>query len=181
MNIHSTGKDNFIVELSKKDMQELDITYEEMDYSKIETRRVIWTIIEKARDNLGRDIDPSGNLIIEASADTSGGCVLSFTVTDLRQGARRRHPLRLTKTAECVVYEFDNIDNLLDIINHLKKQGMRKGGRIFSKGEKYRLIFDSLPGEKERRHLEEYATPIVKNDLVSAHTVEHWKRMGRII
>ena len=82
MNIHKADANKFIVELSPFDMNELDITYEEMDYSDIETRRVIWTILEKVRESTGCDVDPSGRLVIEAAADADGGCILCFTVPE---------------------------------------------------------------------------------------------------
>ncbi len=180
MNIHSTGKDTFFVELSKKDMQELDITYEEMDYSKIETRRVIWTIIEKARDNLGRDIDPSGNLIIEAASDSSGGCILNFTVVRRKRRAEDRQPPRLTKTAGGIIYEFENADNLLDLISRIRKPGRLTKAVLFSKDEKFRLLVEKLPGEEERRLLEEYAEPLGNDSLTVAHTLEYWRKSGRL-
>ena len=80
MDIQPIGNNKFIVGLSCDDLNNLDITYEAMDYSDIETRRVIWTILERVRNSTGRDIDPSGNLIIEASPDSSGGCILIITV-----------------------------------------------------------------------------------------------------
>ena len=109
MKINSPNKAKIIVELTRDDMRELDITYENMDYSNIETRRVIWTILDKARKTLCRDIDPSGKMTIETIPLDTGGCVIFFTVND---------------TSECIrniiagnedVYEFDSLDNVLDL------------------------------------------------------------------
>ena len=65
MDIQPISSNKFIVGLTLDDMIELDITYDEMDYSNIETRRVIWTILDTVRKDTGRDVDPSGNLMIE--------------------------------------------------------------------------------------------------------------------
>ncbi|MBO5410219.1 MAG: adaptor protein MecA, partial [Clostridia bacterium] len=78
MNIQSPAEDKIIVDLTKQDMLELEITYEEMDYSTIETRRVIWTLLDEAGKALGREFDPSRRMIIEAMPKNEGGCVLSF-------------------------------------------------------------------------------------------------------
>ena len=59
MKINSPAEDRIIVDLTQQDMTELDITYEDMDYSTIETRRVIWTLLDKAGRILGRELDPS--------------------------------------------------------------------------------------------------------------------------
>lgn len=79
MKIESSGEEKITVALSSEDMRELDITYDEMDYSNIETRRVIWTILDKARLSLGRSVNPEDRLLIEVSPLENGGCILSFT------------------------------------------------------------------------------------------------------
>ena len=79
MDIQPISNNKFIVGLTCDEMKDLDITYEDMDYSNIETRRVIWTILDTVRRDTGRDVDPSGNLMIEAAPDTDGGCLLMFT------------------------------------------------------------------------------------------------------
>lgn len=175
MNFYSTGKNKFVVELSQKDMQELDITYEEMDYSKIETRRVIWTILEKVRNCHGRDIDPSGNLLIEAAADSFGGCVLSFTVAEKRRLADRQ-PLKLTKTADSPVYEFQSENDLLDMMMVSGGTELIKSNRLFKKGQKFRLVLSLTPSGKEKRLLEEFSVSVGKDLFTVSSTVEHWQR-----
>lgn len=60
MKIEAPEENKIVVRLTADDMTKLHITYEEMDYANIETRRVIWTLLDEARRELGRDIDPSG-------------------------------------------------------------------------------------------------------------------------
>ena len=57
MKIDSNSEGKITVALSNEDMNELDITYDELDYSNIETRRVIWTLLDKAGQQLGKCID----------------------------------------------------------------------------------------------------------------------------
>ena len=66
MKIEAPEENKIVVRLTADDMTKLHITYEEMDYANIETRRVIWTLLDEARRELGRDIDPSGRMLIEA-------------------------------------------------------------------------------------------------------------------
>ena len=73
MDIQPISSNKFLVGLSRDDMIDLDITYDDMDYSNIETRRVIWTILDTVRRDTGRDVDPSGSLMIEAAPDPCVG------------------------------------------------------------------------------------------------------------
>ena len=82
MKIEAPEENKIVVRLTADDMTKLHITYEEMDYANIETRRVIWTLLDEARRELGRDIDPSGRMLIEALPAREGGCVLQFTVLE---------------------------------------------------------------------------------------------------
>ena len=59
MKIDSNSEGKITVALSNEDMNELDITYDELDYSNIETRRVIWTLLDKAGQQLGKTQPPS--------------------------------------------------------------------------------------------------------------------------
>ena len=56
MKIKAQTDNRICIELTQEDMLELDITYEELDYSNIETRRVLWTLLDEARLKLGRNI-----------------------------------------------------------------------------------------------------------------------------
>ncbi|MBQ8783683.1 MAG: adaptor protein MecA [Clostridia bacterium] len=180
MNIHSLGKNKFIVELSRSDMQELDITYEEMDYSKIETRRVIWTILQKVRDDFGKDVDPTGNLLIEASADSQGGCVLSFTVSEKRRSCDLRQALKLTKTTDSIVYEFSSENALLDMLTAVGASAFKNQNRLFKNGERFRLVLKKQPGYADKMLIEEYGAQVGRDTLTLSHTFEHWQSVGML-
>ena len=95
MNIESVNDEKIRVTLSREDMKSLDITYDEMDYSNIETRRVIWTVLDEARAHLGKDIDTDGRLLIEVCPLDDGGCIMYFSSAKENEksfGARRRIP-----------------------------------------------------------------------------------------
>ena len=53
MKIEAPEENKIVVRLTADDMTKLHITYEEMDYANIETRRVIWTLLDEARRELG--------------------------------------------------------------------------------------------------------------------------------
>ena len=167
MKINSPNKAKIIVELSRDDMLDLDITYEDMDYSNIETRRVIWTILDKARLELGRDIDPSGKLTIETIPLNTGGCVIFFTVNALST------ELKAVVSENESVYEFDSIDNVIDLLSSLKSKS--PVGDLYSTDTgKFRLIIKQ--GEKNINKIKfgEYSHLCREGKLTAEMTKEHW-------
>ena len=140
MNINSPAEDKIIVELTEQDMLGLDITYDEMDYSTTETRRVIWTLLDEAGKALGRELDPSRRMIIEAMPK-NGGCILSFTILDGKRKYLMQKQL-LKKHPQTVLCEFDCVDSLYKAAESLKKSGHFESS-LFESGGKYRLIINA--------------------------------------
>lgn len=168
MDIQPLGSNKFLVGLNSEDLRELDITYDSMDYANIETRRVIWTILDSVRRNTGRDIDPSGNLIIEASPDGSGGCILMFTVPVSSSDIGTV----ISKSNATQIFEFRNSDDLLDAMSAVGTNSIK--GRIFTNGKKFRA---ELPAEKAalyRHIIEEFGVFVGNDSITCATTHEHW-------
>ena len=118
MKIQAPAENRITIELSARDMDALNITYEQMDYSNIETRRVVWTLLDRAGHELKRDIDPSGRMIIEAVPAGRGGCVLKFTLcSDGSRGVRQ--PPSIKKGENTAVYEFGSLDDVMDAAHAL--------------------------------------------------------------
>ncbi len=180
MYFYPISKNKIIAELSKEDMTELDITYEQMDYSNIETRRVIWTVLEKIREFSGRDIDPSCNLLIEAVASHDGGCVLCFTIPDSKKTIYPSKPPVLTKNTSDIVFEFENINAMLDMLRSIGIKNLLPDGRIYKKDKRYRILLECAPSPESQRKMEEFGTFIGQNPVISAHTAEHWEQAGKI-
>ena len=141
-----------------------------MDYSDIETRRVIWTILDRVRSYTGKDIDPSGNLIIEASSDNCGGCVLTFTVPFSRSDIGTV----ISKTNPTQIFEFENINDLLDVLTAV---GITEG-KIFTDGKKFRAEFPTRTSTLCRRMIEEFGRFVGCDSITAARTHEHWKEIS---
>ena len=169
MNIQPISSNKFIVGLSLDDMIELDITYDEMDYSNIETRRVIWTILDTVRRDTGRDVDPSGNLMIEATPDANGGCLLMFTVAN-----GKKTGTVISKSEPTKIFEFENVDNLLDFMRFLENKTIF---RIFSSDGKYRIELQTEEADSLYRIITEYGRFVGKDSLTVAFTHEHWSEV----
>ena len=119
MKIEAIGGEKILVALSDKDMTELDITYDEMDYSNIETRRVIWTILDEAKRSLGKSIDTDGRILIEVTPSDDGGCVMCFTTLPSND-YKSKKKLIIKKDAEPIIFKALDENAFLDALNVLK-------------------------------------------------------------
>ena len=169
MNIQPIGTNKFIVSLSREDLSELDITYDTMDYANIETRRVIWTILDRVSSSTGKDIDPSGNLVIEAAPDSAGGCVLMITVPFSRMNIGTV----VSKTAATQIFEFESLNDLLDALGTVKINE----NRLFTDGRKFRAEFPTEKTAVCRRIIEEFGRFVGNDHLTAAVTHEHWQEL----
>lgn len=172
MKINSPADDRITVDLTKQDMVELDITYEDMDYSTIETRRVIWTLLDEAGKVLGKELDPTRRMIIEAIPKSEGGCLLNFTILDSKKRSFSQKQL-LKKQCECFICEFENLDTLYRAAEGYT--GTAESS-LFNKDGKYRLILSGFCDAREiRQHFSEFSTVTNSDRLACEHTKEHWK------
>ena len=176
MKITSPSEDRIIVDLSPQDMTELEITYEALDYSAIETRRVIWTLLDAAGKKLGRDIDPTKRMIIEAMPRRNGGCTLVFTVIEGLCGDRK--PL-LKKLSENLVCEFGNLDDLYRAAQSVTAKGKKTESSLYSNGGKYILLLNSpLEPDILRCRLNEFGRCEICEKLEADYIKEHWQLLA---
>lgn len=150
MKIEAIGEEKILVALSDKDLIELDITYDEMDYSNIETRRVIWTILDEAKRSLGKSIDTDGRILIEVTPSDDGGCIMCFTampVTDYKL----KKKLVMKKEAEPILFKALDHDAFLDTIDILTKSSdSSRSFEIFSYNKNfYFVIYPKITGSEK--------------------------------
>lgn len=177
MNITVQAENTICIELTRNDMTELDITYEELDYSNIETRRVLWTLLDEARHELGRDIRLTAKMLIEAVPDGSGGCSIYFTVNDEKSNAPGRKVL-VKLTGAKTVCQSSNIDCIGELSNVLHGIGKISKSELYTDGEKYRLIISpkaSFVGDVNSV-VSEFCD--ICDGFSAAFTEEHWKLLA---
>ena len=181
MKIVSPQENKIVVELTSDDLTELDITYEEMDYGNIETRRVIWTILDRARHTLSRDIDPSGKMLIETVPTPEGGCVLYITVLETPPHSLGcRGVLRIHKERTRFTYAFASLDDLTACAARIR-ESVREPCRssLFLLDGQYRLtVHSALPPRRVRTLLAEYGVPCADGALPDAFLREHGKLLA---
>ena len=152
-------KENYIfIELTNEDMQKLNITFDNMDYSNVETKRVIWTLLDEAKHSLGRDFDMGENFKVEALPGVDGGCLLFFTLKE------KHARYKLSNRDISLTYEFDKIDDCFDLSKSLtnKEKESVKSSLYLIKG-KYFLVVTGKIKHALMMKLNEFAS-CVKSD-----------------
>lgn len=175
MKINSPAENRITVDLTEQDMAELEITYEEMDYSTIETRRVIWTLLDEAGKALGKELDPSRRMIIEAIPKSEGGCVLNFTLLDAKRRVNPQKQL-LKKQSESFICDFDSLEALYRAAESVN---ICHESSLYEKDGKYRLIISGMcDSGNTARYFSEFGRVTVCNPLICEHTKEHWNLLA---
>jgi len=183
-----TGR-KIVVELSREDMEQLDITYEALDYACVDTRRVIWIILDRVRENTGCDIDPSGQLLIDAMPRPAGGCILFFTIKGGSGGDTFGCCVaeRVLRKQEQLVaaFEFEDINAVLDCASayaralHSESERLFSAGELYTNGLRWRLLL--CPAQELSRILQffnEYAQFCGEDSFAADQTREHWQPVG---
>ncbi len=179
MKIEAIGEEKILVALSDKDLIELDITYDEMDYSNIETRRVIWTILDEAKRSLGKPIDTDGRILIEVTPSDDGGCIMCFTtmpVTDYKS----KKKLIMKKEAEPILFKALDHNAFLDTIDILAKSSdSSRNFEIFSYNKNfYFVIYPKITGsEKIAYILSDYGEAYFGDTEFLNHILEHGEKI----
>lgn len=154
--------------LTTEDMQELGLSYEEMDYSDSATREALLEVLNCARSQV--HFNPRRQkLFIEIYPCEGGGCVLYFTClhTD-RGGQAGMRP---------VIFEFENAGELAAAAQGAYRQYRQRIYRsaLYRLEEHYRLLVWPLDYTDRLSiyFLSEYGRCVGEGALLAAYTDEH--------
>lgn len=180
MRIEAQNEFRIAVELTNEDLSELDITYDDLDYSNIETRRVLWTILDEARQTLGRDINLSEKMLIEAIPGTKGGCVIYFTVLPKDQ-KKKGNRLLVKKDFDPIICDFNSINGVIDVSRQLAKNKELPKSELYTYKRIYRLII--YPKDYDNKCFETTLQEFgqlhnQKTQIIIARTKEYWEKLA---
>lgn len=128
LELNLIGKEKLEILLTRADMDDFNISNENLDYKNTETRRAVWDILDKAKKKTGFDA-ASGKIRIDALPSKSGGCVIFITKTE--------HPFTTEEKMNCpkdnlpetfektfmTIYGFSSISELLNVCRFLSLRG----------------------------------------------------------
>ena len=134
--------------LSSTELESYGITYEEIDYGNIETRRLLWTLKGEVQKRFGYTLPLSGKLLIEVIKEQESSIRICFS--SLNGKTRDEHSVKqLVKSLSGpVIAEFTEFEDMLFAVSLL--DGNTESS-LFEKNGKYRILF--FPPEKEKEEL----------------------------
>lgn len=117
MTFEAMNSNCLIVELSKEEMEQYDITYDTLDQKSARTKSFIRKILSRAYELKYDNLSNCRKITVEALPIGDGGCF--FILTFLKTPSGR---YRVKRPAEKVTLEAENMDDLLDFVSAAKKR-----------------------------------------------------------
>lgn len=158
------------ITLSPHDMNSLQITYRQMDYSDQKTRTVLQKLLELAQQKTGFSCPDHGKLLIELFPVAEGGCTVIFTVIS-------------TEEMECIVFSFSQLETMIQAAVKAVEQGYcpHPDGcccSLYRLSSEYRIVCRPLRALSPCAPiLAEYGRNAGTGELAQAFTAEH----GRLL
>lgn len=152
--------------LTRSDLEKMHLTFDTMDYADANTRQMIHTLLEHARQELHIAANTHGRTIIEAFGERDGGCRIVFKLPP-EEGRLR---LMVKRRSSPVLFTFGGIDPLLDACAALPVQ---PESDLYRYGRNYFLL---LAGGREpgiHAVLSEYGTDLEADPIRVEAVREH--------
>ena len=167
--------DKLKVSLTQKDLEEMGISYESIDYSDENTRKALVSLLEKGRAQTG--FNPRrAKLYIEVFPSQDGGCVIYYTRL---QGGEVFAAGRFVPGPSPVVFAFDSSEALIQACSGAKRRCIHRilRSRLYLLEKQYRLVIWSLDYSDNVSvlFLSEYGRPVGEGAVLAAFTEEHGK------
>lgn len=116
MNYESLNDNVLLIELTQKEMEQFDITYESLN-NNAKTKDAVKRILRNIRPNSS---NANQKIVVEALPTQNGGCFFIFTFK-----SPKKYRYRVKKT-DNLILKTRSIDDLLDFISASKKQTRKK-------------------------------------------------------
>lgn len=178
MNIEITPPAQLKVTLSGAELAESGLSYNDLDYKNEDSKRFLWSLIQRARGN-GFDRSAFSKMIIEVFPAPDGGCVIYFTCT--AEAGRSGAKLRLHRTeSRTEIFSFADSDDLIDAVRAVGSMYPEKAARLSSTlyltDGGYRLLVSGRGGIGEiSLVLGEYGKRCGSDSAAAAYLSEHGK------
>lgn len=181
MDIEMISDNKIKITLKREDMQKLDISYSEFDYSSMNTRRIIWTLLCEAKNSLSMDIDLFSKMMIEVLPEKEEGCTVFFTM--LEEGTcSAQSKIMIRKNLKPCIFEFETAEELMAALEGMGSfpADTLNDSELFLMGERYRLIVSTMGRGSVclPDYFTEFGRYIGEGNTMAAYTKEHGKHLA---
>ena len=107
--------------MSNKDMKKYEITCDALDYSDSETKRVLRSILDEAKQKTGFDTEGQ-QIYVQVFPSKDGGCEMYVTRTSLHTKNTLPVPVHNTVRQRATIFKFKNTTDMLEACRHLQTQ-----------------------------------------------------------
>lgn len=161
--------------LTSDELGEYGITYEEIDYKNIETRRVLWTVLDKIKQRYGVKINFAGKLLIEVIKESGNNVRLCFSSLP-PHGCDEKSVKQLVKTENLpLVAEFQTFEDVLSALINIENF-VADASLLYEKNGRYRMLFYCSADKKSLLYgmLCEFSNVSDASAVERARCEEHW-------
>ena len=174
MKIELYENDKLKITLGHEELLKNSMSFDSLDYNNMETRKLIWDLLEEAKRSTGFDPMKS-KLLIEAVPSKNGGCVLFFTQIS-KSSFNKQNVLNKIYPYVPIIYKFNNFDDLLDAVRLLAGTDLSNisDSQLLSFNNKYLLIiYQSIPlYDNQKMLLNEFASKVCEDSLKCSYYLE---------
>ncbi len=156
MKIDAIDEKSILVELSKEDLLKNKITYEQLDYSNEETRKLVRLVLEKVRLETGRMVNDIGSLEVDVMPDSFGGCLMIF---------KEKETSQCKKEETEAVFITEEINDIIDLARRLKKEKAMIEKTELYRFEKTLVLFIGEVSDAQYAAVSEYLEPLIINEM----------------
>jgi negative regulator of genetic competence, sporulation and motility len=177
MELTPIGKEKLEIMLTKKDMERFRLTAERLDYKNTETRRAVWTILDKAKRQTGFDA-ANGQIRIDALPGKAGGCVIFITKTEKEMNGEGKQTE--SEKTWAAVYSFSCLAHMLAASRFLRERAYRGESAAFADEHESGKYYLALSGHEKSPYsvFESMFVSEFGKKLYSEHALAYIKEHG---
>ena len=159
--------------LSSPELESYGITYEEIDYGNIETRRLLWTLQREVQKIYGYRIRLSGKILIEVIKDSTDIIRICFSVLSSEEDDDSSVKQLIKSSTAPLIAEFSAFEEMLEAVSVIDSSTKCC---LFENNGKYRISFHTDDETKVRLifSLCEFARIFENSPEEYAHCSEMW-------
>lgn len=187
------GDGKIKVSLTKEDLEEFELSADELDYANTETKRMFWDVLSRAKARTGFDTDGE-KVLVQLYPSRDGGCEIFVTkIGSLYKeddellagsalaesiGQRRKRKTASAERSHSAVYSFLSLDDMIRVCRELERRGYAEASRAYVSDAKiFYLVLSgdadeiSTLGDRFRfiREFGELENAKAANQLLSEH------------